>query len=295
MRFAKTVLSPALFSTAFIGLFSLTNNSIHSFPLLSFTTEIAETAPRVEQSYDSSAVFAATVDGAVTRLLSYSDSLDLWLAEAAATPETEMVEDHDHEHAAHVVDPAAAHSLQSLSVLSLGLTNDNVLTAYSNLFQTEVERMERGLRIRSLPMTVPVDGTVTSGFGMRKHPILSGRRMHKGLDMAAPTGTPIFVSGGGTVVFSGRKNGYGNTIIVDHGYGYTTLYAHCSKLLVAEGATVERGDTIALVGSTGRSTGPHLHYEVRLNDQHMNPEAFLLFEREATEDLSLLADTFLTF
>lgn len=162
------------------------------------------------------------------------------------------------------------------------------------LFASDEERIDQGLRIRSLPISSPVEGTITSGFGMRNHPILRRRRAHKGLDIAAPTGTEIFAPGRGVVTFSGRKNGYGNTVIVDHGYGYTTLYAHCSKLLVEKGASVSRGDVIALVGSTGRSTGPHLHYEVRINGTHMNPSAFIFYSREEDERLDMISKWYLT-
>ena len=117
--------------------------------------------------------------------------------------------------------------------------------------------------------------------------------MHKGLDIAAPRGTSIYAPGAGTVIFAGRKHGYGNVVIIDHGYGYTTLYGHCSKLLVDEGAQVSRGDVIALVGSTGRSTGPHLHYEVRLNGVHLNPQRFLIYPQNKITALTAVADHYL--
>lgn len=117
----------------------------------------------------------------------------------------------------------------------------------------------------------PVSGGITSGFGMRFHPILHRYRMHTGVDFAASSGTPIRAAAGGEVVMASYMRGYGNTVVIDHGGGVTTLYAHCSALLVREGQTVRQGQVIARVGSTGLSTGPHLHFEVRQNGTPVNP------------------------
>lgn len=117
----------------------------------------------------------------------------------------------------------------------------------------------------------PVNGPIVSGFGMRFHPILKVNRMHTGVDIAAPHGTPIKAAADGEVVFAGYRRGYGNTIIIDHGGGVATLYAHCSALAVGEGATVKQGQVIGYVGATGLATGPHLHFEVRRNGEPVNP------------------------
>lgn len=110
---------------------------------------------------------------------------------------------------------------------------------------------------------------ITSQFGFR------WGRPHQGIDMAAPIGTPILSAEHGKVVFSGWKQGYGNFIAIDHGHGYTTHYAHCSKLMVQPGQTVTKGQPIGKVGTTGHSTGPHLHFEVVANGVHRNPVKFL--------------------
>lgn len=117
----------------------------------------------------------------------------------------------------------------------------------------------------------PVNGPLSSGFGMRFHPILKVWKMHTGLDFSAPQGTPIRAAAGGEVIISERLRGYGKTVIVDHGGGIQTLYGHCSEILVAVGQTVKQGQVIARVGSTGLSTGPHLHWEKRVRGVPVNP------------------------
>jgi murein DD-endopeptidase MepM/ murein hydrolase activator NlpD len=112
---------------------------------------------------------------------------------------------------------------------------------------------------------------VTSGFAMRYHPVLKTKRRHLGVDYGAPTGTPVRTVGDGKVVFAGRKGGYGNVIEVQHDSRNRTLYAHLSRIFVKRGQRVERGDNIGAVGTTGLSTGPHLHFEHRVNGVHKNP------------------------
>lgn len=122
---------------------------------------------------------------------------------------------------------------------------------------------------------VPGHYRITSGYGYRIHPILKKKKLHTGIDIAAPTGTSVVAGNKGTVIFAGYYGGYGYTVIVDHGGQVSTLYAHNSKLLVKEGEKVEKGEAIAKIGSTGLSTGPHLHFEVRENGQHKNPMNYL--------------------
>jgi murein DD-endopeptidase MepM/ murein hydrolase activator NlpD len=117
----------------------------------------------------------------------------------------------------------------------------------------------------------PVSGRVGSGFGYRTHPISGRRKMHQGVDIGASHGTTIKAAGDGRVVMAGWNGGYGNCVIIDHGGGVATLYGHCSKLFVSSGQRVTQGQRIAAVGSTGYSTGPHLHWEVRVNGKPVNP------------------------
>lgn len=115
-----------------------------------------------------------------------------------------------------------------------------------------------------------------SGFGRRIHPILKVPKMHYGIDFTAPTGTPIYASGGGKVIRSEYSRTYGNVVEIDHGYGYTSIYAHMSKVLVKKGDKVKRGEEIGKVGNTGRSTAPHCHYEVHHKGKPVNPINFCL-------------------
>jgi len=131
-----------------------------------------------------------------------------------------------------------------------------------------------GRSMRKAFLRTPVDFTrISSHFGKRYHPILNRMKAHKGVDYAAPRGTPIKAAGDGKIIFRGRKGGYGKTIVIQHGKKYSTLYAHMSKYAknLAAGKKVKQGQTIGYVGSTGRATGPHLHYEFRVNNVHRNP------------------------
>lgn len=122
---------------------------------------------------------------------------------------------------------------------------------------------------------LPVDGPVTSGFGYRIHPVTGNRSFHTGIDLAAPEGTSIAAAYGGTVEETGTSSGRGNYILLSHGENLQTLYCHLSRIDVRQGDTVEAGDTIGLVGSTGMSTGPHLHFELRVEGIRCDPEYVL--------------------
>lgn len=125
--------------------------------------------------------------------------------------------------------------------------------------------------LKSIPNSRPTNGRLTSKFGNRSNPFGRGYQFHYGIDIANSRNTKIFSAGKGVVIFSGYKGGYGRTIIIDHGNGYKTLYAHNNSLLVNRGDKVEKKQLIAKMGSTGSSTGNHLHFEIHRNDQPINP------------------------
>jgi murein DD-endopeptidase MepM/ murein hydrolase activator NlpD len=134
---------------------------------------------------------------------------------------------------------------------------------------------EQELELKSQPTTRPTEGFVTSGFGYRMHPVLGGRAHHNGIDFEANIGDPVRSAGNGLIKFAGWKSGFGNVVEIDHQNGYVTLYAHNSAFVVKEGDIVRAGQVVAKAGSTGRSTGPHVHFEVHKDGRPVNPRAFL--------------------
>jgi murein DD-endopeptidase MepM/ murein hydrolase activator NlpD len=138
----------------------------------------------------------------------------------------------------------------------------------------KLDQLEQG--VIAIPSAKPVMvANFTSGFGVRSDPFRSGAAMHTGIDLAGPTGTPIYATADGVVSRAEWANGYGNLVELEHGKGIATRYGHLSKILVKPNMHVKRGDMIALMGSTGRSTGSHLHYEVRIDGRAVNPLPFL--------------------
>ncbi len=164
-------------------------------------------------------------------------------------------------------------SAQMLDELERKISLQN--SSYRQLTRLAVERDRR---LEEMPAILPADGRVVSGYGVRYHPILKVRRMHHGLDIVVPVGTPVHATGDGVVKQAGRNVGYGNYVEIEHGdTGYTTLYAHLSKISshIKPGRKVTRGEEIAFSGNTGRSSGPHLHYEVRdAENRTLNPVYF---------------------
>ena len=156
--------------------------------------------------------------------------------------------------------------------------NNNVETLYLASIDEKksLEELLDSLRDRAnliacTPSIRPTAGWISSSFGYRESPFSNRREFHKGLDIAGREGTEIYSTADGVVTFSGRKGSFGKTIIIDHGYGLLTKYAHIKTIKVNRGEYVKRGDLIATMGNSGRSTGPHLHYEVLLNGVHVNP------------------------
>lgn len=148
------------------------------------------------------------------------------------------------------------------TIINLANEKEAMLAAIPSIKPVRADKLNRGLNL-------------LSGFGYRIHPIYKVPRMHKGIDFSAPSGTPIQATGAGRVIKAGAGSGYGYHVIIDHGYGYQTLYGHMKRVDVREGEKVKRGQQIGLVGTTGTSTAPHCHYEVHVRGVAVNPIQFV--------------------
>ncbi len=153
---------------------------------------------------------------------------------------------------------------------------DVVSAIEGNIHNLDQFLLDKESFLNSTPTIIPADGWITSYFGQRMSPWAGRLKMHEGLDVGAPYGTPVVAPADGIVTFSGEKAGFGKFVQVDHGYGMETLYAHNQSLHVRSGQKVKRGALLAAVGNTGHSTGPHLHYEVRVNGIAVDPLYFIL-------------------
>ncbi|WP_369426116.1 M23 family metallopeptidase [Croceibacterium aestuarii] len=172
---------------------------------------------------------------------------------------------------------AATRTAQGGPLLKLSTSRDGSLDPRFARLGASLSRMdalERGLD--GIPQVMPADfNQISSGFGYRRDPFTGGAAMHAGLDFRGPRGTPIHAAADGVVSFVGQIRGYGNVVEIRHGNGLLTRYAHMSGFKTKKGTRVDAGDVIGLIGSTGRSTGPHLHFEVRINGRAVNPRPFL--------------------
>lgn len=234
------------------------------------STEAAQTVEKVSVSFPEAAALAkiearqlAFVEG----LTRYAD----WRAQRAAAalkklglnPES-MIRNADR--------TAMGGPLEKLSTGSDGSIDPRFERL--GLSIARMDALERGLA--GVPQVAPANvGMVSSSYGYRRDPFTGAGAMHKGLDFRGPTGAPIYAAAKGRISFVGRKSGYGNVIEISHGNGLMTRYAHMSRFKAKLGQAVDAGQTIGAIGSTGRSTGPHLHFEVRINNRAVNPRTFL--------------------
>ena len=155
-----------------------------------------------------------------------------------------------------------------------------------SLDEVEMLASNKDVMMEHLPTLWPLDRTKMrriGKYGYRVHPILRIRKMHTGMDMSGPIGLPIYATGNGVIANPVLRGGYGLQVLVDHQFGYKTRYAHLSKILVKPGQSVKRGDVIGLLGNTGRSTGPHLHYEIIHKGKHVNPINYLSRDMSSEE------------
>ena len=159
---------------------------------------------------------------------------------------------------------------------TFGLLRELLQGLESRLSSVRSNVDKRNALAAATPSIWPAHGWLSSRVGARQDPITGDRDFHQGLDISADNGTPVYATADGIVSAAGREGGYGNLVVVDHEYGLETRYGHLSRFMVSPGAKVKRGDVIGLVGSTGRSTGAHLHYEVRVNGRLLNPLQLLL-------------------
>jgi len=150
------------------------------------------------------------------------------------------------------------------------------LEASSREFERFIQARGRSTAVSSGRLIWPIRGRIVSKFGYRRHPLWGGFHLHTGIDIAAPYGKPIASADSGEVIYSGWWDGYGKAVVIDHGRGYTTVYGHMSRIYTQTGQKVEKNQVIGLIGSTGFSTGPHLHFEIRYNGKPVDPLAYLI-------------------
>lgn len=168
-----------------------------------------------------------------------------------------------------------AFEILEMQVAEVSLSYDELTSALHTMKEQERERERKKAEAAALLFGWPVRGIITSEVGSRGNPFGVGSEYHTGIDISVPIGTSVKASFGGVVKFAGVMNGYGNIVIISHSSGLESYYGHNSKLLVSAGQRIEKGDEIALSGNTGRSTGPHVHFEVRLNGQIVNPRKYM--------------------
>lgn len=178
--------------------------------------------------------------------------------------------------------PLVVSTTQKMDLLARQLyIQSNSFDEIVDLVKTQEDRLSR------VPAIQPVLNKdlkrTASGYGWRMDPVYQTAKFHEGMDFSADIGTPVFATGNGVILKSGWQRGYGETIEIDHGYGYKTVYAHLNKRIARTGVKVKRGDIIGHVGNTGKSTGPHLHYEVHLNGRHRNPMHYYFLDLNPDE------------
>ncbi|MGH8298210.1 MAG: M23 family metallopeptidase [Steroidobacteraceae bacterium] len=234
--------------------------------------EIADLKQQMQARADAIAIQLGDMKAHVIRL----DALGQRLTAMAGIKSSEFNFGHDPPQGGPEADiPGAQLGIPDISARLKSLQSQIDLSG-SQLSALENVILSRQLGQEIHPEGRPVNtGYISSGFGERVDPFTGREEFHEGIDFAAPEGTPIHAVAAGIVTWAGQRGGYGNMVQIDHGNGYATRYAHAAKLLVHVGETVSRGDVIALVGDTGRSTGPHVHFEVLTNGHEVNPARFV--------------------
>ncbi|MDQ6761505.1 MAG: M23 family metallopeptidase [Bacteroidota bacterium] len=234
---------------------------------------------KMKQNYDMLASQAKTLQQEMAMLEQRDNQVYRSIFEANPLPDSARAKLTEEKNEVRKV--AAINDEELGNELAKTLNNINARITYQFASYNGIEKLikNQGEKLASIPAIQPVSNRdldrIASGFGMRIDPVYGTPKMHKGLDFTAPQGTPVYATGNGTIAEAGfSEDGYGNKVVINHGYGYQTLYGHMVKVKARVGQKVKRGEVIGWVGSTGKSTGPHCHYEVHINGQEVDPVYF---------------------
>ncbi len=265
-------------ATAFVTAFILVSLAFRFIP--SPQLKLAEARyQKMKQNYDMLVSQAKTLQQEMASLEQRDNQVYRSIFEANPLPDSARAKLTEQKNEVKKV--AAINDEEMGNELAKTLNNINARITYQFASYNEIEKLikNQGEKLASIPAIQPVSNRdldrIASGFGMRIDPVYGTPKMHKGLDFTAPQGTPIYATGDGVVVESGfSEDGYGNKVVINHGYGYETLYGHMVRVKAKKRQKVKRGEIIGWIGSTGKSTGPHCHYEVHVNGQEVDPVYF---------------------
>lgn len=234
---------------------------------------------KMKENYDMLASQASTLQQQITILEKRDNQVYRSIFEANPLPDSARIKLTEKKNEVQKIE--AINDEQLGNELAKTLNNIRERINYQFASYNEIEKLikNQGEKLTCIPAIQPVSNRdldrIASGFGMRIDPVYGTPKMHKGLDFTAPRGTPIYATGNGTIEIAGETgDGYGKHVVINHGYGYETLYGHMYKVKVKPGEKVKRGEVIGWVGSSGKSTGPHCHYEVHVNGQEVDPVYF---------------------
>lgn len=234
---------------------------------------------KMKENYDMLASQASTLQQQITILEKRDNQVYRSIFEANPLPDSARIKLTEKKNEVQKIE--AINDEQLGNELAKTLNNIRERVNYQFASYNEIEKLikNQGEKLACIPAIQPVSNRdldrIASGFGMRIDPVYGTPKMHKGLDFTAPRGTPIYATGNGTIEIAGEMgDGYGKHVVINHGYGYETLYGHMYKVKVKPGEKVKRGEVIGWVGSSGKSTGPHCHYEVHVNGQEVDPVYF---------------------
>jgi murein DD-endopeptidase MepM/ murein hydrolase activator NlpD len=234
---------------------------------------------RIRQNYDDLVSQIAVLQQDMSTLEKRDNQVYRSIFEANPLPDSSRAKLTEKKNEIEKVEAISDEQLEN--ALKKTLNNISARVNYQFASYSEIENLikNQGQKLACIPAIQPVSNSdldrIASGFGMRIDPVYGTPKMHKGLDFTAPQGTPVYATGNGTVEVAGQTgDGFGNHVVINHGYGYETLYGHMFKVKVNVGQKVERGEVIGWVGNSGKSTGPHCHYEVHINGQEVNPVYF---------------------